>query len=845
MTSMMTDPRSSPTPDVQAIEESIRHHVRYSLGKACRDLATKDLFTAVALTVRDRLVERLLDTEELYRREDPKRLAYLSIEYLLGQSLGSNLINLGLREPYRQALENLSADLAEIEECENDAALGNGGLGRLAACFLDSLATLGMPACGYGIHYEYGLFKQEIDNGEQREKPEYWLAGGSPWEIARSDEACLVPIYGRIEHSVDRAGGYNPMWLDWKLLVGVPHDLFIPGYGGRTVHRLRLYAARASYDFDMQIFNDGDYFKAVEQKISSETISKVLYPSDAVIAGRKLRLLQEYFLVACAVRDIVRRYEQQHATFHDLAGKVAIQLNDTHPALAVVELMRLLVDEKNMVWEEAWEITQACIGFTNHTLAPEALEKWPAPLLESVLPRHMQLIQEINRRFLAAVSAVHPRDSQRLRRMSLIEESVPQQVRMTHLAIVGSHSVNGVSELHTNLIRTALVPDFADLWPERFSSKTNGITQRRWLLKANPRLADLIRATIGDAWVTDLDALRGLEKWAADAAFQSEFQRAKRCNKERLAALIADRLTVRVDPASLFDIQVKRIHSYKRQLLNVMHIIDDHLALVEDGKDPAVPRTYVFAGKAAPGYWAAKQIIKLIHCVARVINSDPRVDPWIKVVFLPDYRVSLAEKIIPAADLSEQISTAGTEASGTSNMKFAINGAVTIGTLDGANIEILQEVGKENNFIFGLTAQQVWELRQHRAHRAWEYYQQSGRIRRVVDSFAGDRFCRQEPRLFAWIKDALLDEHDDYFHLADFESYLEAQAKADEAFADRSRWARMAVLNVARIGRFSSDRAVQEYAREIWGLEGALCGQSEPARMPHGARQDLARVGRP
>ena len=811
--------RDSETGDVRSIEESIRHHIKYSLGKVWLELSTKDLFTAVALAVRDRMVERMLETEERYRREDPKCLAYLSIEFLLGQSLGNNLINLGFREPYRRALQNLGANLAEIEESENDAALGNGGLGRLAACFLDSLATLGMPAYGYGIHYEYGLFKQEIDHGDQREKPDNWLASGTPWEIARPDEACLVPIYGRIEHGVDRAGGYNPMWLDWKLLVGIPHDLLIPGYGGRTVNRLRLYAARASHDFDMQIFNDGDYFKAVEQKISSETISKVLYPSDSVVAGRELRLMQEYFLVACAIRDIVRRYELHHATMRDLVDKIAIQLNDTHPALAVAELMRLLIDEKEIPWEEAWEMTQACIGFTNHTLAPEALEKWPVALLEAVLPRHMQLINEINHRFLDRIASTYPNDSERLRRMSLIEESTPKQVRMTHLAMIGSHSINGVSALHTELIKTSLVPDFAEFWPERFNNKTNGITQRRWLLKANPLLTGLVRSTIGDEWITDLCKLRALEKWAADPTFQVEFQRIKRSNKEQLSKFIADSLSVKVDPDSLFDIQVKRIHLYKRQLLKVMHIIDDYLALIEDSRHPDVPRTYVFAGKAAPGYWAAKQIIKLIHYVARLVNNDPRANNWIKVVFLPDYRVSLAEKIIPAADLSEQISTAGMEASGTSNMKFALNGAVTIGTLDGANIEILNEVGNENIFIFGLTAKEIQEMREHRAFPPWEYYQRSQQIRRVVDSLAGDRFCRHEPGLFIWIKEALLDEQDNYFHLADFASYLDEQARAGKAFFDRSRWTRMAILNVASIGKFSSDRAVQEYASDIWGLE--------------------------
>jgi starch phosphorylase len=675
-----------------------------------------------------------------------------------------------------------------------------------------------MPGYGYGINYEYGLFKQEIDNGYQREKPDNWLAEGAPWQIARPDEACLVPIYGRIEHGVDRRGGYNPMWMDWKVLIGVPHDMLIAGYGGRTVNRLRLYAARSSRDFDMQIFNDGDYFKAVEQKIASETISKALYPSDAVVAGRELRLAQEYFLVACAIRDIVRRYQQNHDSFREFSAKVAIQLNDTHPALAVAELMRILIDEKDLPWEEAWETTQASLGYTNHTLAPEALEKWPAPLLEKLLPRHLQIIYEINRRFLDQVAAAYPGDVERQIRMSLIEESTPKQVRMANLAIVGSHSINGVSTIHTDLIKTSLAPEFYQLWPERFNNKTNGVTQRRWLLKANPALAKLLSATIGEGWITDLERLRELEKWAAQTSFQAGFRQIKRSNKERLASLINDSLRVKVDPDSLFDIQVKRIHAYKRQLLNVLHIIDEYLSLIEDGREPDAPRTYVFAGKAAPGYVMAKRIIKLIHNVGRVINNDPRAKEWIKVVFIPDYRVSLAETIIPAADLSEQISTAGKEASGTSNMKFALNGALTIGTLDGANIEILEEVGQENIFILGLKAGEAQALRQHRSYRPRDYYHRHPQVKRVVETFHSNLFCPQEPDLFAWIYDTLLDENDEYFHLADLPVYLEAQKYAGAAFTDRAAWTRMAILNVARIGKFSSDRAVTEYARDIWDM---------------------------
>jgi len=582
---------------------------------------------------------------------------------------------------------------------------------------------------------------------------------------------------------------------------------------------LRLYAARASHDFDMQIFSDGDYVKAVEQKIASETISKVLYPSDAAVAGRELRLLQEYFLVACAVRDTIRRFEQHHENFREFPAKVAIQLNDTHPALTVAELMRILVDEKNLPWEEAWAITQASVAYTNHTLAPEALEQWPVPLLEYVVPRHLQLIYEINRRFLEQVARASPGETERLRRLSLIEESTPKQVRMVHVAIVGSHAVNGVSALHTELLKTSLVPDFYQLWPERFSNKTNGVTPRRWLLKANPPLAELLCATIGDGWITDLEQLRKLESWADDAGFRTEVRRIKRAHKARLARLMRDQLRVNADPDSLFDMQVKRMHLYKRQLLNVLHIIHDYLALIDEGRPPAGPRTYVFAGKAAPGYWAAKQIIKLIHNVGQVINHDRRARDWITVAFLPDYRVSLAEQIIPAADLSEHLSTAGTEASGTSQMKAALNGAVILGTWDGATVEIREDVGADNIFLFGLTVGEVQALRQPGAYRPWDYYARDRRVQCVVEALRSNMFCPQEPDLFTWIAHALLDAHDEYLHLADLPAYLEAHDQAGAAFCDQQRWTRMAILNIARMGRFSSDRAVKEYARDIWDLK--------------------------
>ncbi len=804
--------------DIADVLNSLDRHAMYSLGRTWRQLSLNEQYTAVALSVRDRLLERMLQIEEQTRESDPKRLHYLSIEFLVGRSLANNLQNLGIRELYRQALSERKADLEILEQSEPDAALGNGGLGRLAACFLESLATLRMPACGYGINYEYGLFKQDIHNGYQIEKPDYWPAQSSPWAVPRLEESCIVPLYGYIEHAADRKGDYNPMWLGWRVLIGVPYETYVPGYGGGTVSVLRLYSARSSHDFDMQIFNDGDYFKAVAQKIASENVSKVLYPADAVIAGKELRLIQEYFLVACAIRDIARRFEQTNGDFRVFPAKAAIQLNDTHPAMAVAELMRLLIDEKNLAWDDAWKITQASLSYTNHTLAPEALEKWSVPLLENVLPRHLQIIFEINRRFLDQVCARYPGDSERRRRMSLIEESAPQQVRMGHLAIVGSHSVNGVSAIPTESIKNSFGRDFVEFWPDKLNNKTNGISQRQWLLKANPRLAELICRSIGDGWITDMYRLRRLEDLVGDEKFRTAFLDVKLENKRRLARTIGEGLGIHVDPTSLFDVQVKRIHGYKRQLLNVMRIIDEYLSLTEDGRLPVIPRTYLFAGKAAPGYWFAKQMIKLIHNVARVINSDGRTDGWMKVVFLPDYRVSLAEQIIPAADIGEQISIAGMEASGTSNMKLALNGAITVGTLDGANVEMQDEIGEDNLFLFGLKASEVAGMRRDGSYRPEEYYDHHVRVKRVTDVFKLNTFCPEEPGLFTWIFRTITDPADEHLHLADLQAYLEAHERAGEAFRDRERWARMCILNVARMGRFSSDRTVGEYAREIWNI---------------------------
>jgi starch phosphorylase len=793
----------------------IDHHLRFTLAKRRIQLSKSDWYRATAMVVRDMLVEKMLATEARVDRRNAKKIFYLSLEFLIGRSLENNLYNLGIIDVCRDYLAEAGFDLQLLFDYEPDAALGNGGLGRLAACFLDSLATLDLPGYGYGINYEYGLFRQEIRDGHQVERPDAWQQETSPWLIERPEDTCLIPVYGRIEHRIDRDGEYKPTWVDWRMLSGVPSDLPIVGYGGRTVNYVRLYSARSSSEFDMQIFNTGDYLKAVEQKMVSETISKVLYPSDSVQAGRELRLLQEYFFVACAARDIVRGFLRGGQDLHDFPSKVAIQLNDTHPALAIAELMRLFVDEYDLKWEVAWEITRGAVGYTNHTLLPEALERWPIGLMEHVVPRHLQIINEINRRFLTEAATFWPDAPDRARQVSIIEEGHEGQVRMAHLAIVGSHSINGVSKLHSELLKTRLVPDFYELWPERFSNKTNGVTQRRWLLMANPGLAALLDETIGPAWATDLEQLKGIESRADDVEFQARFRAIKRANKERLARTINRIALVDVDPAAIFDVQAKRIHEYKRQLLMALGIVHQYLTLVEDGIEPPAPRAYIMAGKAAPGYWAAKMLIKLIHSLGEVINRDSRTRGLIKVAFLPDYRVSLAEKIIPAADVSEQISTAGMEASGTGNMKFAMNGALTIGTLDGANIEIRDAVGADNIFIFGLTAGQIAEMVSGRAYHPVEYYNADPRLKRVLDELASDRFCPDEPGLFRWIRDVLLNR-DSYFLLADFAPYIDTQAALAREFVQPPVWTRKAILNVARIGTFSSDRTIGEYSREIW-----------------------------
>jgi glycogen phosphorylase len=796
----------------------LQEQLRHQFAKGPDNASPDELFKAAAGVLRPVLADGLLQTAERFRSADAKAIYYLSMEFLLGRSMSNNLYNLGLFGTMDKAFSDIGLRLSDVLEMEPDAALGNGGLGRLAACYLDSMATLHMPGYGYGINYEYGLFRQEIDKGYQKEGPDFWASEHSPWLIEHLDQAQMIPVYGVIEHSVDKDENYNPMWLDWQVLVGIPHDLPVVSQDGKTVNFLRLFSARASDEFDISIFNEGDYMRAVERKMQSETVSKVLYPSDSVAAGKELRLVQEYFLVACAVRDIFRRFLAKHDDPRQLPAKVAIQLNDTHPALTVAELMRTLVDEHRVAWEEAWEITQAVCGYTNHTLMPEALEKWSVDLFERVLPRHLQIIYQINHRFLQRVAKRWPGDEGRQKRMSLIEEGPHQMVRMANLSIVGSHAVNGVAALHSELVKTDLVPDFHEFFPGRFSNKTNGVTPRRWLRHANPALCEWITTRIGDAWHQDLTALRALELFANDRASQSEFAAVKEGNKRRLARVIAERTGIRVDPTAMFDVQVKRIHEYKRQLLNVLGTIDEYFQIVEGGKAVTAPRVHIFAGKAAPGYYMAKLIIKLINNVSSVINADSRIGGHLKMIFLPDYKVSLAEIIVPAADLSEQISTAGTEASGTSNMKFALNGALTIGTLDGANVEMLKEAGPENMFIFGLQIEEVRAVRA-RGYNPRDGYSQNPRIRRVLDAIGGNRFSAGEEGIFQPIVRTLLDDGDHYLHIADFASYTEAQERVSKVFMDPAAWSQKAILNVARMGKFSSDRSIQEYASEIWGVQ--------------------------
>ena len=798
------------------LEAAIRYRLRYTIAKETAEVTTEDLFHAVSLAVKDIAVDRLLESRRLSRDRNVKRVYYLSLEFLPGRTLGNNLLNLGLYEACREALQSIGGDLEAVLEEESDPGLGNGGLGRLAACLLDSMATEGITGFGYGINYQYGLFRQVIEDGWQVEKPDRWKSDGAYWQITRPERTISVQVGGRVVYELDARGRYRPQWIETQAIEGVPHDMPVVGYGGETVNFLRLYSARAAHDFDMRIFNEGDYLRAVEGASRTETISRVLYPSDVPESGRTLRLMQEYFFTACALRDIVAGYRRFHSDLSYFADHAAIQMNDTHPSIAVAELMRLLVDENDLEWDEAWRMTTTVLGYTNHTIMSEALERWPVPLFEKKLPRHLEIIYEINARFLRDAAERWPGDEERLRRLSIIEESSPKQIRMAHLAIVGSHSINGVAALHTELLKRRLFPDFYELWPERFNNKTNGVTPRRWIGLANPGLARLLDRRAGKGWITDLEQLRELERCASDKGFQDEFRAVKKEAKERAGRIVGERLGLSLPPDFLFDVQAKRIHLYKRQLLNVLRIVHDYLRLVDDRIVPAAPQAFIFAGKAAPSYQAAKKVIKLIHSVGRVINGDPRARDWMTVVFVPDYRVSVAEWLIPAADLSEQISTAGTEASGTGNMKFAMNGALTIGTLDGANIEIRDAVGPENIFSFGLNAAEVQDLQARRAYDPVGIVERSPALRRVIDSLRGARFGGGEADLFEDLVGAVLDANDPFLHLADFDSYSRAHDEAAALFAEPDSWTPKSILNVARMGSFSSDRTVREYAKEIW-----------------------------
>jgi starch phosphorylase len=811
-------PNSRIATDADSLKRSFADHLQYSQAKDEHSATALDRFFAVAYSVRDRMMRRWIQTQQAYYGEDAKRVYYLSLEFLMGKALENNLINLGLYEPMKSALADLGLELADLTSQEPDAGLGNGGLGRLAACFLDSLATLSLPAYGHGIRYEFGIFDQEIRNGYQVERPEEWLRFGSAWEIARPEAIVPVAFYGRTEHGVDEHGKMRVHWVDTRHVLGTPYDVPIAGYQNATVNTLRLWRARASQELDLADFNAGDYLSAVEDKDLSESISKVLYPNDLTVMGKELRLQQQYFFVCCAIHDIVNRYLKIHEGFREFPDKVAIQMNDTHPAVAVAELMRVFVDEQGLAWDESWEIARATFGYTNHTLMPEALERWSVDLFGRVLPRHLEIVYEINRRFLDEVRGASKADEASLARMSLIEEGTPKHVRMANLAVVGSHSVNGVAELHTALLKRELFADFYKLFPARFNNKTNGVTPRRWLLQANPGLAHMLTEVVGPGWVTDATRLLGLVPLAEDAAFRRRFREVKRDNKARLAEIVRAENGLSLDLDSIFDVQVKRIHEYKRQLLDILRVASEYLRLKEDRSYDPYPRTYLFGGKAAPGYAQAKWIIKLVNAVGEVVNRDVDVRGRITVAFLKNYRVSLAERIFPASDVSEQISTAGKEASGTGNMKFAMNGALTIGTLDGANVEIREEVGAENFFLFGLTVEGVSALRK-RGYDPWEWYRNDRRIKGTLDAISSGVFSPGEPGLFRPVIDALLNGGDPYLVLADFAAYCDCQEDVEKAYRDPERWARMAILNVARTGKFSSDRSIQQYADEIWGVK--------------------------
>jgi glycogen phosphorylase len=798
--------------------DEIRRHIRFTMGRDPVKPNRHACFMGLAYSVRDRLVERWIRTQRSQYDTLAKRVYFLSLEFLPGRFLMNYLISLQMVDEARRAVEQMGFDLEELEEQEWDAGLGNGGLGRLASCYMDSLASLNLPGYGYGIRYDYGIFHQIIENGWQREQCDNWSRKGTPWEIRRGEFLIPVRFYGRSERYTDANGRQGQRWVEGEVVMAMACDILIPGYADDFVTNMRLWRAQSSREFNLDEFNQGDYIGAVEAKVLSENISGVLYPSDEIEQGRELRLKQQYFFVAATLADILRRFRKLNRDFSELPDFVAIQLNDTHPAIAIPELMRLLIDDNGLTWDKAWPICEKTFAYTNHTVLPEALETWPVDLIRRLLPRHMEIIFEINGRFLNGVQQHQGNDDGLLRRLSLISKETQQRVRMAHLAIVGSHTVNGVAELHSQILKQNLFREFDEIFPGRLTNVTNGITPRRWLAQANPSLAKLISDTIGPGWITDLKQLRELEPLAGDAAFRQRWMEIKQENKKRLARYILRKLGLGVDPGTLFSVQVKRIHEYKRQLLNILHVITLYHRLRRTPDAAVVPRTVIFAGKAAPAYHQAKRIIKLITAVADKVNNDSELNGMLRVVFLPNYCVSQAEKVIPAADLSEQISTAGMEASGTGNMKMSLNGALTIGTLDGANIEIMQEVGAENIFIFGLTAEQVTSLRAS-GYDPRSYYDGDAELRKTLDSISRGDFSPQENDLFSPLVDALLRRGDYYMLLADYRAYVTAQEAVGELFMNKDEWTRKSILNTACMGKFSSDRSVMEYADTIWGLK--------------------------
>ncbi|MBO8160089.1 MAG: glycogen/starch/alpha-glucan phosphorylase [Thermosipho sp. (in: Bacteria)] len=812
--------------NIDIIKENYKNHLNLTLGKDLSNSTLWDKFFALSLIIRDRVIEKWLETKKkYYENNKTKRVYYFSIEFLIGRLLYNNILNLQIEDKIKEALDELNISLDELSQIEPDPGLGNGGLGRLAACFLDSIATLGYPGYGYGLRYEYGIFKQIFENGYQKELPDDWLKNGYPWEIERKDKTVKVKFYGKSEAYTDKNGNLRFRWTDTYDILAVPYDVPIVGFGNNVANTLRLWSAKPINEFDFDNFQKGNYVKATESKAIAEAISKVLYPNDAFYAGRELRIKQEYFFVSASLQDIIRRFKAQYGNnFKLFPEKNVIQLNDTHPALAIPELMRILLDEEFLPWEEAWEITTKTFAYTNHTVMPEALEKWEVQLFEKLLPRHLEIIYEINSRFLNNVSKKFPNDLQKIRNVSIFEEGSTKQVRMANLSIIGSFSINGVSKLHTEILKNKVFKDFYEIWPEKFNNKTNGITQRRWLLQCNRKLSKLITEYIGDNWVIELDQLKKLEKYADDRTFLDKFYEVKQDNKINLSNYIMNNLGIKVDPESIFDVQIKRLHEYKRQLLNAMHIIYLYFKIKENPNIDIYPRTFIFGAKAAPGYKMAKLIIKLINNISEVINNDPDVNEKLKVVFIPNYNVSLAEIIIPAANVSEQISTAGKEASGTGNMKLALNGAITIGTLDGANIEIKECVGDDNIFIFGLTAEQVTKLKESRLYNPYEIYLKNETIKKILDSINSGFFSKENPNLFSDIFQSLLfgingNQPDEFMLLADFDSYKTKHKEIDQLYRDKYSWNKKALLNVARVGMFSSDRTIKEYAEEIWKIE--------------------------